>query len=104
MKLETIFFFKFKSFTWVWKNFSLIVERDASGGVQMLDDVVFQIRRRYNNVSWGSHVSDIEEPMTVRMADLTRSRPRAHRWAFCLSPDGPHGHRWAPCIFKFKQA
>lgn len=65
-------FFKFKGFTFSWRNFAITVERDTSGGIQMLDDIVFQVRKRYQNLGYGNNASDIEEPMTVNLTDLNK--------------------------------
>lgn len=46
--------FKFKSFHLKLKNFMVIVERDSTGGIQVMDEPIFEIRKIFSQLNNGS--------------------------------------------------
>lgn len=63
--------FKLNSVKFTSKNFMVLVERDTSGGIQLLDDVVFEVRRIYNKSPGEINNGEPENLITHTLSDLS---------------------------------
>lgn len=64
--------FKFNYIKFSLKNFMVLVERDTSGGIQLLDDVVFEVRRIYNKSPGAINEGEPENLVTHTLSDLKK--------------------------------
>lgn len=62
--------FKINKIKFSCKNFMVLVERDTSGGIQLLDDVVFEVRRIYNKSPGEINAGEPENLVTHTLSDL----------------------------------
>lgn len=65
------YFHKFNSINVTLKDFLLLVERDTSGGIQIMDNPIFEVRKQYYN-AWGEPLPDgiATGMITQKLSDL----------------------------------
>lgn len=64
--------FKINKIKFSMKNFIVLVERDASGGIQLLDDIVFEIRKIYNKTPGSTNEGEPQNLVTHTLTDLKK--------------------------------
>lgn len=62
--------FKINHVKFMMKNFMVLVERDASGGIQLLDDIVFEVRKMYNKAPADINDGEPQNLVTQTLTDL----------------------------------
>lgn len=62
--------FKLHSVTQKFKNFNILIERDESGGIQIQDPMIFQIRRVYYT-RWNGNATVNPESTAFSLSDLS---------------------------------
>lgn len=65
-------FHKINNITFTMRNFCVVVERDTSGGVQLMDDLIFEVRRIYHNTPGESTFAIPESSITSTLSDLNK--------------------------------
>lgn len=68
--LQRFYNFKLDSVTQHFKNFNILVERDQSGGLQIQDPFIFQIRRVYYQ-NWQSGSAQFVNTTAFSLSDLS---------------------------------
>lgn len=63
-------FFKLNSIKAEFRNFAVYIERDASGGIQMMDDIVFAVRRRFVSQKYATQ-DKVKEPLYEHPVEYT---------------------------------
>lgn len=64
--------FKLNHLKFQMKNFMVLVERDTSGGIQLLDDIVFEVRKIYVKTPGDINDGEPENLITHTLTDLKR--------------------------------
>lgn len=70
--LKDYIYFKCQHLNIKFKNFNVLVERDNSGGIQIQDDFIFQIRRVYYADWKGSTVTTLNDPTSFSYTELQK--------------------------------
>lgn len=68
-ELQSYIYFKLKQISQKFKNFNIFVERDESGGLQIQDELIFQVRKVYFT-RWGQSTT-IADTTSFSLSDLS---------------------------------